>query len=60
MIPCKINKCIIYPTCIKKERIHCRHLHDYFQHASGYEWNQIRNYFPNIKYIDSEDRRSEQ
>ena len=58
-IPCKINKCLLYPSCINKKRIKCKLLYQYFRqceaendkdHAS-YSWDKLRKYFKRIILI---------
>ena len=41
MIPCIVNKCILYPLCLNKTNISCSTLYDYFNQLVEHGlWNE--------------------
>ena len=66
MIPCKIDKCIKYPSCIAREYIICTLLDNYYQKTVGHHehvdvddfimtWELINKEFPKLTWLASED-----
>ena len=45
-IPCKDNKCILYPICINKEEIYCDDLNEYILTVSGYSYDKNKERTP--------------
>jgi hypothetical protein len=46
-IPCKQNKCLLYPACISRSHIYCYKLYNYFDSltqttpSKGHQWDLI-------------------
>jgi len=58
-IPCKANKCILYPICINKEVIFCRTLNKWLNEQGKYStitWEYIEKYLKNVKLIREPDK----
>ena len=55
-LPCKENKCILYPICMNKNYIDCVILYkygNYLDSKGDYKsaWNILRSYFPNLRTL---------
>ena len=56
IIPCKQNKCLMYPACLSKKLIVCDELADRCNSAQDPDertllWNEINRLFPKLKSI---------
>jgi len=66
MIPCKKNKCILYPVCISKRDIVCDALRTFYHYtvirssefncpdkneASQTVWQSLKNFLPNLSTL---------
>ena len=69
MIPCKENKCLLYPACQNKTTIDCGVLNEYHYdtfhrlsvdqaYAAALEdaWDHIHKHFPNVTSIRTDRR----
>jgi len=59
LIPCKANKCILYPACINKEEIYCSELYGWItKYGVEYKinWIYLRKYFKNVDAIKEPDK----
>ncbi len=57
-LPCKIDKCILFPTCMTKKSINCEHLrrhYEYLKHDidvhGGSLWKILNETLPRMKAI---------
>ncbi len=52
-IPCKTEKCLIYPICVNKTIVHCGHLYYWFEleGASKEVWEFLNKYFTEAKVL---------
>lgn len=55
-IPCKRNKCVLYPVCLNKETIKCDDLNVYADHliqAYGRDklWQYLKPHLPKINRV---------
>jgi len=55
-LPCKENKCILYPICMSKDYIDCAELYihgNYLESKGDYKsaWSILRESFPNLRTL---------
>jgi len=63
-LPCKIEKCIAYPSCVSKKRVTCMKLRDFYDHIikensqlanrTAKAFSIIHQTLPNLRSITSQ------
>lgn len=57
-MPCKIDKCILYPSCLNKISVDCQYIRDYYEYLKKEKriqgsslWEIFNETLPNMKTI---------